>query len=1173
MLKKISLFVSVLALTLLFGYAVFAWVEPTAAPPGGNVAAPINVGNTIQSKSAGIGAPIFYDNPDNSYYLNPDGASVLGGPIGIGASSPESEVRMQLAGSLLNSGSNLNYYRDVAHYSNSNSAITGTLKITLPKSWSNTMMSIKIFGYDYSSATGAWDIIVGGYNYLPTTRWYNYSASLRGNAPFSQVRLAYDGTHNVILLGDLSTVWRYPKISISDFMGGYSNYTGWGSGWSISIISDEAGITNIYTPTITGGGDGTVTSVGLSMPTQFSVANSPVVDSGTLSVSWNNQNANLVMASPNGAAGSPTFRSLVSADIPGLDASKIISGVFSVVRGGTGLSASVEDAVMVGSGVAAWQAKVLPSCSDAINSKLLYNSATNSFSCGADQSGAGSTTPGGADGQMQYNNGGAFGGAANVYYDDANGILRINNNSGTSPFYVTRLGSTDQGLGVYADDRNLYMSYIEDAGEASPGTWHFVNALSGGVSHEFMTVNNLGNIGMGDTTPDAGLKLDVEGRVGATEYCDENGANCTPAGSLGGSGIDGSGAINYITKWQDSDTLMSSIMIDNGSKVGIGTTPQYGTLEVKPTAGDANTGITLYDGVNITARSWIGVGNLWHLTRGAGATTGITIDSAGNVGIGTIAPSAKLEVAGQVKITGGAPGAGKVLTSDATGLASWQALSSGNVDNNGGGTANRITKWLDADTLANSIITDDGSKIGIGGITSGALTNISGLTAWQLTLQDQGAGGGLWYLGSTADAWGAGGGKFVIDRQGSSAGAEFVIDSTGNVGIGDITPDGALKLDVEGQVGATAYCDQNGNNCTPATSLAGAPVGASYLTLALDGALTSERALTAGNGINFTDTGANGALTLSIDTNEAQARITGSCVAGNAIRAIAVDGTVTCQAVGGTSLWTDQGAYIYPNNYSNLVVTDTGRLGIGTVSPSEALDVAGDININWAGATIGRATLANGWLKVGSTLAMDPNELYFSANSYIGTIGANNLSIDTNGATRIYITSTGNVGVGNNNPASFKLQVAGDVGPNANLTYNLGSAALRWNKLYVQTIDPVYNIDGVDYATYVSDFAGGVRTETAGVLQLTKQGSDFSAVIDFEKAEKGSDLWLFWQTSNEDINDMVVLLTPSFNGKTWYEKQGDKLVIYSDKAGEVSYRLTLPREDNEDWSNLVKESK
>ena len=48
----------------------------------------------------------------------------------------------------------------------------------------------------------------------------------------------------------------------------------------------------------------------------------------------------------------------------------------------------------------------------------------------------------------------------------------------------------------------------------------------------------------------------------------------------------------------------------------------------------------------------------------------------GFVGIGTPAPGAKLEVAGQVKITGGTPGAGEVLTSDATGLATWETPSS-----------------------------------------------------------------------------------------------------------------------------------------------------------------------------------------------------------------------------------------------------------------------------------------------------------------------------------------------------------------------------------------------------------------------------------------------------------------------------------------------------------------
>ncbi|SEJ86198.1 hypothetical protein SAMN05216327_1308 [Dyadobacter sp. SG02] len=46
---------------------------------------------------------------------------------------------------------------------------------------------------------------------------------------------------------------------------------------------------------------------------------------------------------------------------------------------------------------------------------------------------------------------------------------------------------------------------------------------------------------------------------------------------------------------------------------------------------------------------------------------------AQNVGIGTTTPAAKLHVVGNVAIQDGTQGAGKVLTSDAAGIASWKA--------------------------------------------------------------------------------------------------------------------------------------------------------------------------------------------------------------------------------------------------------------------------------------------------------------------------------------------------------------------------------------------------------------------------------------------------------------------------------------------------------------------
>lgn len=81
---------------------------------------------------------------------------------------------------------------------------------------------------------------------------------------------------------------------------------------------------------------GTVTSVALTAPTEFSVTGSPITVAGTLAVTKANQNSNNVWAGPaSGAPNPPTFRSLVSDDIPNLDFSKITTGSVPVARGGT----------------------------------------------------------------------------------------------------------------------------------------------------------------------------------------------------------------------------------------------------------------------------------------------------------------------------------------------------------------------------------------------------------------------------------------------------------------------------------------------------------------------------------------------------------------------------------------------------------------------------------------------------------------------------------------------------------------------------------------------------------------------------------------------------------------------------------------------------------------------
>jgi hypothetical protein len=86
-----------------------------------------------------------------------------------------------------------------------------------------------------------------------------------------------------------------------------------------------------------------------------------------------------------------------------------------------------------------------------------------------------------------------------------------------------------------------------------------------------------------------------------------------------------------------------------------------------------------------------------------------TLFNLGNVGIGTTKPSVQLEIAGQIKITGGSPGAGKVLTSDGEGLASWQVVSWSPV-----GSSGQTLRHDGANWLANSLLYNNGASIGIG---------------------------------------------------------------------------------------------------------------------------------------------------------------------------------------------------------------------------------------------------------------------------------------------------------------------------------------------------------------------------------------------------------------------------------------------------------------------------
>ena len=102
-------------------------------------------------------------------------------------------------------------------------------------------------------------------------------------------------------------------------------------------------------------GTGTVTSVGLTAPSVFSISGSPVTSTGTLALTFAGaQTANQILATPSGTTGALGLRSLVLADIPAINLAGSgnggVTGTLGVTSGGEGLATATLGDIRYGSG-------------------------------------------------------------------------------------------------------------------------------------------------------------------------------------------------------------------------------------------------------------------------------------------------------------------------------------------------------------------------------------------------------------------------------------------------------------------------------------------------------------------------------------------------------------------------------------------------------------------------------------------------------------------------------------------------------------------------------------------------------------------------------------------------------------------------------------------------------
>lgn len=176
-----------------------------------------------------------------------------------------------------------------------------------------------------------------------------------------------------------------------------------------------------------------------------------------------------------------------------------------------------------------------------------------------------------------------------------------------------------------------------------------------------------GSLFFTDARARAAIRLTTTGTSGAATYSSSTGVLNIPNYATG---IGGSGTTNYVPKFTAASTLGNSLIFDNGTNVGIGTTtPTLAKLQVKGDNGSAiayffnNTGTAgQVNGVAIEA----GTNSSDYALSVANSlgTSYLRVRGDGNVGIGTTSPSEKLNVAGNGLFTGTVTATGFFQSSD-----------------------------------------------------------------------------------------------------------------------------------------------------------------------------------------------------------------------------------------------------------------------------------------------------------------------------------------------------------------------------------------------------------------------------------------------------------------------------------------------------------------------------
>ncbi|MBP6624285.1 MAG: hypothetical protein KA198_03890, partial [Chitinophagaceae bacterium] len=545
------------------------------------------------------------------------------------------------------------------------------------------------------------------------------------------------------------------------------------------------------------------------------------------------------------------------------------------------------------------------------------------------------------------------------------------------------------------------------------------NGSSSTNRHNAMVVRNDNRVGINTSSP--ATTLDINGQIkisggapgaGKVLTSDANGlatwetAVPGPQGPQGIQGLTGatgaqgpagsanmSGTSNYLVRFSGSTSGVNSQVVDNGTNVGIGTSSSpISKLHVQSSTSlsdlrltNSTTGSSATDGLQIynsgTQASILNKENA-SLDFGTNNLTRMTLDASGNVGIGISNPGAKLDVNGQVKISGGTPGTGKVLTSDANGLASWATpvVPASDVS----GTSNFLIKFNGTSSGINSQVQDNGTNVGIGAnnapISKLHINENTALQDLRITTSNTGhtAADGLVMEVNAADAR-------IINKEnaplqlGTRDTVRMTISGGGKIGINTISPNASMDI-VAPSINTTPLLVRNQNMDTLFNVRNDGKVGIGYNATSLGRSLNIN-----GNGINFynkTIPNPNGTL-------------------GGVI--YPTDTSLVVESALGNQL------ILQPNQ---------GNVGIATASPTSTLDINGTLRIRGGNPGNGKILISNNegeasWTTP-PTIPNSLNDLYNNGNGRVINASNGCVKIEGDG---LYVR--GEIGSGHSVDYSF----------------------------------------------------------------------------------------------------------------------------------------------------------